>query len=212
MSIPLVFENHEIWIFAKPAGLAVQPGKGVKTSLIEELESLFEDKVYPVHRLDAATQGLIVIAKNARVAHHYSKLFSDATAVTKIYQAVVWGNAPKHFSIDDHIVVNKKTKASVSHVTKLASWMPHASLLKIEIHSGRMHQIRIHLKNAKLPILGDTKYGNFSFNRKLRSPLALFATELHIPSKNIHIQLSIQQELHQLKKSIALFNPDSTEQ
>ncbi|NIZ40733.1 RNA pseudouridine synthase [Entomospira entomophila] len=211
MNIPLVFENHEIWIFAKPAGLAVQPGKGVKISLIEELETLFEEKVYPVHRLDAATQGLIVVAKNPRVAHYYSKLFADATAVTKIYQAVVWGNAPKQFSITDHIVVNHKTKASASHVTKLESWQPHASLLKIELHTGRMHQIRIHLKKANLPILGDTKYGNFAFNRKLQSPLALFATELHIPAKNIHIQLPIKQELHHIKRALSLFTPDSIE-
>lgn len=57
MNTPLLFENHEIWIFAKPAGLAVQPGKGVAYSLVEHLTSLFEQKIYPVHRLDAATQG-----------------------------------------------------------------------------------------------------------------------------------------------------------
>ncbi|NIZ18753.1 RluA family pseudouridine synthase [Entomospira culicis] len=206
MNTPLLFENHEIWIFAKPAGLAVQPGKGVAYSLVEHLTSLFEQKIYPVHRLDAATQGLIIIAKRPASAYHYSQLFSHPTAIQKIYHAVVWGDAPRQMVAEEAIMVHNKSKRAKSIIQKVERWQPHASLLKIELQSGRMHQIRIHLKNQNLPIIGDTKYGNFALNRTLKSPLALYASELIIPSKNIHVQLPIKQELHQLKRAITQLN------
>jgi 23S rRNA pseudouridine955/2504/2580 synthase len=204
MNIPLLFENHEIWIFAKPAGLASQMGAGVKTCLTHQLEDLFEQKVYPIHRLDAATMGLVMVAKRNTAASHYSKLFAKPDAVTKIYHAVVWGNAPRQMIIQEDIEVHGRIKSAKSLVTKLELWHNQASLLKIDLQSGRMHQIRIHLKNKQLPLVGDTKYGNFSHNRALNSPLALYASELIIPSKNIHVTLPLQQELHALKKSIAL--------
>lgn len=202
MNIPLLFENNEIWIFAKPSGLAVQSGKGVSQSLIGYLQNLFEQKVYPVHRLDAATRGIIVIAKNPYAAHLYSSFFADSKSVTKIYHAVVWGNAPNHIAINESIAVHKKHKTACSTVSKIESWPPYASLVKVVLSSGRMHQIRIHLKQAEIPIIGDDKYGNFTLNRSIKSPLALYANELIIKSKNIHVIMPIHQELRNIKKAL----------
>ncbi|GHU04399.1 hypothetical protein FACS1894147_09500 [Spirochaetia bacterium] len=91
--IPVLFENNDCIVFNKPAGLAVQGGAGIKTSLDSILAGSYEDRPLLVHRLDRDTSGLILVARHKDAAAFFSRLFSreGEGAVVKQYLALCSG-------------------------------------------------------------------------------------------------------------------------
>ena len=88
--IPIIYENNEILIVNKRAGLAVQGGEGVKNPLDSLLSEQLGAKVYPVHRLDKETSGLLVVAKTSAAAHLWTGIIASGQ-VKKEYQALCFG-------------------------------------------------------------------------------------------------------------------------
>ncbi len=165
LDISVVFEDEYLAIVNKPAGILVSGNqfKTVENALPNTLtRSKMPDALSnfrAVHRLDAATSGLLLVAKtrSARVA--LGKLFEQRT-IRKAYQAIVIGKTPDDGSIE--IPIQEKPSHSdfktVQQVRSLRNeWL---SLVELYPKTGRTHQLRIHLSSIGFPILGDKLYGN----------------------------------------------------
>lgn len=167
----IVFEDDELLILNKPAGLAVQGGSKTKRHVDGIMRLHFGDQADPklVHRLDKDTSGLLAIAKNVRAAARLTEAFRTDN-VSKTYLAIVAGETPEEGEIDEpllrravgggaeQMVVDPSGKPSVSKFKRLATSGDY-SLLALTPVTGRTHQLRVHCAVIGHPILGDGKYG-----------------------------------------------------
>jgi 23S rRNA pseudouridine955/2504/2580 synthase len=183
--LEILYEDNSIIIINKPAGLAVQGGKEVKTSLDKILAEIRTPPPLLVHRLDKDTSGVLLAAKNRESAAVFSRLLTGRKAA-KQYTAVCSGcprekegiikmEIPVHGSMkksETRYRVIKSEKLSLNEVFEY-------SILELELGTGRMHQIRRHLSMIGNPILGDDKYGDFTLNKKLRKTIGLKRLLLH---------------------------------
>lgn len=192
----LLYEDAELLVFNKPAGLAVQGGAGVTRSL-EHLLAAFRKsngkQPRLVHRLDRETSGVIVAARTKPAAAALSKAFAGRD-VRKTYLAIVCGGAPLPDAGKIDIPLKKSSRrgldimeaaadgqASMTNYRTLAAG-PHAAMLELEPQTGRMHQLRAHLALIGRPIAGDGKYGGlFSIDGIAITGLMLHALRLDIP-------------------------------
>jgi 23S rRNA pseudouridine955/2504/2580 synthase len=179
--VTVLFENDECLILNKPAGLAVQGGKGVEVSLDSLLAAERSPRPLLVHRLDKDTSGLILTAKSKRAAARFSALFAGegGRSVVKRYLAVCAGRPDQaEGRIKTELEVRGKVRYSETGFRELSSGNGF-SLLCLELGTGRIHQIRRHLAAVGCPILGDDKYGDFALNRELRKTRGLRRLLLH---------------------------------
>ena len=182
--IEILYEDELCVIVNKPAGLAVQGGRGVGVSLDGILtQTRRQQRPLLVHRLDKDTSGVILVAKTKKAAAVFSKLFnpSGPRFVIKKYLAACKGRpASAEGTITLDIDIHGNQKKSVTHFRLLENFGEgEFSLLELELGTGRMHQIRRHLAMTGNPVLGDDKYGDFRLNRKLRKELNLRRLLLH---------------------------------
>ena len=180
-NLELLYEDEFCIAVNKPAGLAVQGGKGVGVSLDGLLERMWGRRPFLVHRLDRDTSGLILIAKTKEAAAGFSKLFSGG-GIVKHYLAICKGRpAVEEGTITLDLDIRGSVKKSVTRfrLIQIFSGEDEFSLLQLEPGTGRMHQIRRHLAASGNPVLGDDKYGDFTLNKKLRKTLKLKKLLLH---------------------------------
>ncbi len=183
--LPLVYQDDDLLVVNKPAGLAVQGGAGITVCLLDILERQLGQKVFPVHRLDRDTAGLIVVALNSKTAAAYTQYISG-NGVKKVYSAVCSGVPASRSGTIDTPAGRAEDRKPASTSYSVAAESGAYSLLRLELGTGRMHQIRIHLASIGCPILADDKYGDFKKNREVRSlfgirKLQLAACELELP-------------------------------
>lgn len=171
--LEVLYRNDDILILDKPAGLPVQPGAGVRTSLVEAVERQFGFRPFLIHRLDRDTAGCIAIAVTPRAASLFGALISDKRRTEKVYRAVVSG-IPESASgvIRDDIIV-KGVRKSAETRWRLVAGGEDLSLVELELGTGRMHQIRVHLAGLGHPILGDDRHGDFVLNKRLAKEFGL---------------------------------------
>ncbi|MBR4179210.1 MAG: RNA pseudouridine synthase [Treponema sp.] len=192
-TIPIIYDNSEIFIINKKAGMSVQGGEKVSHPLDEELSRQTGQKVYLVHRLDKDTSGLMIVAKTPAAASKWTKLIGSKE-VEKEYIAICIGTLPqKQGVINEDLVQHGQTKTAVTHYKVLeeqtVEWEGQKIILSkvsLVLQTGRMHQIRIHLAKQGCPIAGDDQHGNFKLNKVLRKAagikhLQLFSVRLTIP-------------------------------
>ncbi len=218
-SVPILYQDEYLAIIHKPAGMTVHPGTGTGDdtlvhSLLSQMESLSEgsspERPGIVHRLDRDTAGLMVIAKTSQAHDALSALFAQRS-IQKIYHAVVWGEIqqegelngfifrhPKHrtrmkFIREDRL---KETKEEVPEEAKSASLsftpLHHnraLTLLRIELHTGRTHQIRASFAAWGHPVSGDPLYGSderiarlYHFGKKHWAAIKEYGLMLHASS------------------------------
>ena len=179
--IDIVYEDDELLVVNKPAGMVVHPGHGnYSGTLINALSFHFEnlptnsnERPGLVHRIDKDTSGLLVVAKTETAMTHLSKQFFDKTSERE-YVALVWGNVeadsgtiegnigrhPKNrlqntVYLDDD---EAKGKPAVTHYKVLERY-GYVTMLSCKLETGRTHQIRVHLKHIGHTLFNDERYG-----------------------------------------------------
>lgn len=165
----IIFENDQFVAVNKPSGLLSIPDRlGQELSLKDLLKSKYGD-IYTVHRLDKDTSGIIVFAKDEETHKQLSQLF-EGREVEKFYLGLVHGklmneNGSVDAAIMEHpgktgkMVTHVKGKVSLTDYTVLESFRLY-SWLQFQIHTGRTHQIRVHMQHIGHPIVCDELYGD----------------------------------------------------
>jgi len=184
-------KDYSIWL--KPAGVFAQGSKwGDHCALTRLAEKSLDRQTFLVHRLDRATSGLMIIAHTRQAARELSKLFAERK-IKKTYLAIVKGKFQ-----DEVLTINKDVdgKRAVSYA-KLLKYSNDESLLKIDIETGRKHQIRKHLSGVGHPIIGDRLYGNAQKNHPKDLQLQAIHLKFNCPTSNneVDIELSNQQKI-----------------
>ena len=186
--ITVLFEDDKLLILNKPAGLPVQGGRGVGSSLDSLLAEDRKQRPLLVHRLDKDTSGVIVTAKTRECAALCSALFSkEKSGLKKTYLAFCAGKPDKKGTINENLLIKGKVlKAETSYSCIHTAVIPipdngsfFISLAEIMPSTGRMHQIRRHFAQKGHPVLGDDKYGDFDLNKKLKKSLGIKRLLLH---------------------------------
>jgi 23S rRNA pseudouridine1911/1915/1917 synthase len=177
LPLRIVFEDPDIVVLEKPAGMVVHPAAGhsggtLVNALLHHVKDLSgvggELRPGIVHRLDRGTSGLMVVAKHDRAHQELARQFRDRE-VEKEYIALVWGVVHAGRRIDaaigrdaaDRKKMSTRARRARTAVTRV-TWAKHyrgVSLLKVAIATGRTHQIRVHLSAIGHPIVGDPVYG-----------------------------------------------------
>jgi 23S rRNA pseudouridine955/2504/2580 synthase len=181
--IAALYEDDEILVIDKPAGLASQPGEGVRVSVVEAVERDFGFRPYLVHRLDKETAGCLVVARSSAAASRWTRLV-ESRELRKTYRAVVSGEPPGSAGrFDESVRGREGEKAALTEWRLIASFgrspsdsrseSRRFSYLELVLGTGRTHQIRVHLAAHDLPILGDDRHGDFALNKRLKAELGL---------------------------------------
>ena len=211
--LDIIYEDENILIINKDAGILVHEGEDnnksntLNNDVLYYLKSKGEysenDLFTPscVHRLDRNTSGLIVAAKTLESSKQLLELFKDKEVLKKEYITLVVGNCKDKMTIDKPLLKDEKSKfvkvdkKGLTAITKYEKLISNDdySLLKVNILTGRTHQIRVHMASISHPILNDDKYGDFKANKEFSSKFKYKYQFLHsykLTFKNIDGVLS----------------------
>ena len=178
MDLEILFEDGDLLVLNKPAGLVVHPGAGhqqhtLVNALLAHCKNLSviggKERPGIVHRLDKETSGALVVAKNDAAHRDLSKQFADRTT-GKVYLALVAGTPRKSSGTIDapiarhpvhrqRMSIARRAGRSAKTEYRVLHSSADRSLLECTIHTGRTHQIRVHLHHLGHPVLGDKVYG-----------------------------------------------------
>ena len=184
IDLNIIFEDKDLIVINKPPNLVMHPAPGNESGTLvnalmhytnNQLSNL-DDNSRPgiVHRLDKDTSGILVVAKNNNVHINLAEQFKEHT-ISRRYKAIVWGT-PDNQSIEGYIERNRKNRKKMSLNNKgfgkysktdikLEKTFGIASLVDCHLHTGRTHQIRLHLTSKNSPIIGDKIYGKSKINQ-----------------------------------------------
>ncbi|OIO37959.1 MAG: hypothetical protein AUJ72_03585 [Candidatus Omnitrophica bacterium CG1_02_46_14] len=209
--LDIVFEDEDLMVINKPAGMVVHPGAGNKKgTLVNALlgrgsvlsSAGGRERPGIVHRLDKETSGLLLVAKNNR-AHRGLQSQFEARSLSKTYLALVRGQVEYeegHISepIDRHPKILRKMAVSHAETARDAETQyrvlkrfRYATLLEVKILTGRTHQIRVHMAHLGIPVAGDELYGTKYPGERL----GLHAAEIKFTHPITGAMMSFKSEL-----------------
>lgn len=177
----VLYEDANLFIINKPAGIAVHGGSMTPIGLIEALRQIRSDVRFMelVHRLDRDTSGCLIIAKKHSILRELHQLLREGQII-KTYYALTMGHwslkinrveVPLQKNVlqsgERMVKVNSSGKKSITEFQVIREF-GIASFVKVQLETGRTHQIRVHAKHVGHPIAGDEKYGDRAFNNVMR--------------------------------------------
>lgn len=210
----ILAEEKGFLVLNKPSGIAVHGGSGLNYGVIEALRKLRPDAPFLelVHRLDRETSGILIVAKKRSVLRElHSLLRGEEGGIEKRYLALVkgcWQGGERRVdapllkntlrSGERVVVVDREGKPALSLFRPVTIY-EHvddcgASLVEIDLKTGRTHQIRVHAAFIDCPIAGDEKYGDAEFNRILK---AMGLRRLFLHAKSVEFFLSGRDQKYQ---------------
>jgi 23S rRNA pseudouridine1911/1915/1917 synthase len=178
LPLPIVYQDPDVIVVDKPAGMVVHPAAGhsggtLVNALLHHVDDLSgiggEKRPGIVHRLDRGTSGLMVIAKHDKAHEELARQFRDRE-VEKEYIALVWGEVMAGRRIDAPIGRDpgnrkkmsaraRRSREAVTRIVRAEHFGRTLTLVHVAIHTGRTHQIRVHLSAIGHPVVGDSLYG-----------------------------------------------------
>ena len=193
----IIYEDKNYLIINKKSGISVHGGTKNFIGIIDILREIHGENIDLCHRLDKYTSGCLVFGKNKQSVKHFNELLKKRD-IKKTYIAILKGNLKKNLIVDSPVYKNKnKIKKSISSFKKIKN-LKGCSLARIQISTGRTHQIRIHAASINHPIIFDDKYGDVTFNNKLGKNL----------NKNIALHSQQIEFTDQFSKSISVKCPN----
>ena len=214
----IVYEDDDLLVLNKPAGVAVHGGSGMAHGVIEVLRAARPDakELDLVHRLDRETSGCLILAKRRAALRDLHAQLREGQA-EKRYLALVcgkWNLGQKRIELplatgerrggERHVAVRAHGQMAVSTFRPVQFFGNVASLLEVEIGTGKTHQIRVHAAYAGHPVAGDDKYGDRECNEALKnyglSRMFLHAASIGVnrpgTHEPLHVSAPLSAELH----------------
>jgi tRNA pseudouridine65 synthase len=184
-SIELLFVDEHVVVANKPSGLLVHRGWADDDDVaMFRVRDAIGERVHPVHRLDRGTSGALVFARNPDAAAALARSFEEQ-GVEKRYLALVRGVPPEAGTIDYAIQKSEDGPRvpAITHFERVArSEVDRCSLVLARPETGRLHQIRRHLRHIDHPLVGDVRHGSGPINRHYRATYDLHRLALHAAS------------------------------
>ncbi|MBN2530863.1 MAG: pseudouridylate synthase [Deltaproteobacteria bacterium] len=195
----IIYQDDVLFAINKPAWWVVHRGLARDAKVIvDELKDMTLDgKVYPLHRLDRQTSGVLLFARCREVAQTMQKQF-DSNALKKAYIALVRGICPEKGLIDSPVPRTeggpKVLAQTIYYRIASVDILPRAvSLVKALPITGRFHQIRRHMKHINHPVIGDANYGKGALNRAFKEMYQLERMALHAVALRFHHPVTQQK-------------------
>ena len=183
--IPILHQDEHVVAVNKPSGLLVHRSveSRDRVFLLQTVARLVGQPLYPVHRIDRAASGVVLLGMNPEDARWMQPALRDAT---KEYLVLVRGSPPDEGSSDRPLSDEKKIKREAHTSFVVEERFLRTALLRVRITTGRRHQIRRHLAHLAHQILGDTTYGKGRLNQEFRDRYDLHRLFLHAARVRIH--------------------------
>ena len=180
MNIEIIFQDQYIVCVSKPNNVVVHHAHHSRNvidekSLLQLLDDQLNEKLYPIHRLDRKTSGIILLARETSYVAEFQKMFTD-NLIQKTYYGITRGHTPEKLLIDSPVKgrdsdVYKNAETLLETIQKVTLDIPvkpydssRYSLVKLSPRTGRLHQLRIHTNKISHPLIGDPKYGDKNHN------------------------------------------------
>lgn len=180
LTLPLLWSDSHLVVVNKPSGLAVHQGWAREPhTVVSVLRDQLGAHWSPVHRLDRATSGALLLAREPETIRRLQAQF-EAGTVVKNYLALVRGITPD-CGLIDHAIAKSKAheKRQAQTAFRRVGTFERYSVVLARPLTGRLHQVRRHLKFISHPLIGDTKYGKGEHNRLFRERFDLHRLALH---------------------------------
>jgi tRNA pseudouridine65 synthase len=201
--LTILYLDSDLVVVDKPAGLAVHRGWAPERDVaMMRVRDQLQRHVFPVHRLDRATSGVLVLALHSEAARAIGEAFASGT-VQKSYLALVRGVPPEAGLIDHPLPPGEDRKEE--RVPAQSQYLRREvfgryALVEVRPLTGRLHQVRRHLKHIACPLIGDVRYGKGEHNRWFREQfglhrLFLHATQIRLPHPSRSESLLIESPL-----------------
>ncbi|MDN5342477.1 RluA family pseudouridine synthase [Oceanotoga sp. DSM 15011] len=181
LDFEIIYENDDFLVINKPSKVSMHPGQGEQmVTIIEGVKYHANDSYDPhlVHRLDKLTSGVLIIAKNKNTSRLLSEIIQSRKA-KKYYLTLLKGTLKNKSGELKSLVDSKEAHSEYSVLKEYETNLGFFSLVKVLIHTGRKHQIRVQFSEIGNPVLGDDHYGDRALNREVKNNYGLRRFFLH---------------------------------
>lgn len=236
----IVFEDSDLFIINKNSWINVHPGdfKSKEISLIQQIQDYFWEKLNSltfkpslIHRIDRDTSWILMIAKKKDILVKLVEDLKNHKKIKKTYLAICFWKLPQNSGIitkkllrienaqnRNKVEVNEKGQTAISNYklikeysVETKKWKQNISIIEVQIETGRMHQIRVHLASLKCPIIWDKAYWNKSLNHYFEREFQIKRQMLHAYridffhywiKKNMNLEATLKQDMVQFLNKI----------